>query len=479
MALIQAALDVRPGSRSPLLRPVHEPRGRRKAKTAMKSPVVQPPTPQQQADGPFRQCIDECGIGKLTTQQIARRLVQTPAALAKFRVQAEQGALPHFTIPYRTDDLAEQQAEADRIAKSADHVVLLGTGGSSLGPQAIAQLVQTPFGGPADRPRLGFLDNLDPVGLAAALASLDLKRTHFLIASKSGSTAETIAQLLVVIDALEKAGFSGEKLGAKLTVVTEPSHNLLRRIASRYHAHILDHDPNLGGRYAVLSVIGTLPALILGLDAHALRRGAAEVLEANLHAERPEDAPAAVGAAVAIAAADAGLGQSVMMAYADRLERLSAWWRQLWAESLGKQGLGTTPLTAVGPVDQHSQLQLYLDGPDDKLYTVVDLATKGQGPALRKDLADDPSLAFLAGRHIGDIVAAQARSTGDTLVKFNRPVRRLTIPRLDEAALGGLFMHFTLETLIGSELLGVDPFDQPAVEDGKILTRKYLSENTL
>ncbi|RJF88117.1 glucose-6-phosphate isomerase [Oleomonas cavernae] len=428
---------------------------------------------------PFRQSIEECRIGRLTGEQIAKRLSETPAALAKFRDQAARGTLPHFSIPYRTDDLAEQEAVAARIAATADHVVLLGTGGSSLGPQAIAQLVQTPFGGPADRPRLGFLDNLDPVGLAAALGSIDLTRTHFLIASKSGSTAETIAQLLVVIDALEKAGFAGAKLGAKLTVVTEPGNNLLRRLATRYGAQILDHDPNLGGRYAVLSVIGTLPALILGLDARALRRGAAAALEANLQAQDPTDAPAAVGAAVSVAADDAGLDQTVMLAYADRLERLAAWWRQLWAESLGKHGKGTTPITAVGPVDQHSQLQLYLDGPDDKLYTVVDLATQGQGPLLRADLADDPSLAFLAGRHIGDIVAAQARATGDTLVKFKRPVRRLTIPHLDEAALGWLFMHFTLETLIASELLAVDPFDQPAVEDGKILTRQYLSNNTL
>lgn len=476
MALIDAALDVRPGSRSPKLRPF--PKGRARRGGSPVNTIVATARPAKAAEA-FRQTIDDCRVGRLTGEQIAARLEQTAAALAKFRGQAAEGALPHFTIPYRTDDLVEQEAVATQIAATADHVVLLGTGGSSLGPQAIAQLVQTPFGGPADRPRLGFLDNLDPVGLSAALASIDLKRTHFVIASKSGSTAETIAQLLVVIDALEKAGFAGDKLGAKLTVVTEPGGNVLRRLATRYRATILDHDPNLGGRYAVLSVIGTLPALILGLDARALRQGAAAALEANLKAATPGEAPAAVGAAVAVAADDAGLAQSVMIGYADRLEKLSAWWRQLWAESLGKQGHGTTPITAIGPVDQHSQLQLYLDGPDDKLYTVVDLATKGQGPQLRPDLADDPALAYLAGRHVGDIVAAQARATGETLVKFKRPVRRLTIPHLDERALGALFMHFTLETLIASELLGVDPFDQPAVEDGKILTRQYLGNNTL
>ncbi|TDP47767.1 glucose-6-phosphate isomerase [Zavarzinia compransoris] len=422
----------------------------------------------------FEQSITDCANGRLTHAAIRGRLTETAGVLSRLASQAEAKTLPHFTIPYRTDDLDEQAAVAERIVAECSQVVVLGTGGSSLGPQAIAQLVQTPFGGPADRPRVGFLDNLDPIGLAAALATCDLANTHFLVASKSGSTAETIAQLLIVIDALEQAGYRTDAIGRHFTVVTEPRDNLLRNLARRFGARVLDHDPDLGGRYAVLSVIGTLPALILGLDAAALRRGAARTLEQNLHAIDPSLAPAAVGAAVSIAADDCGLPQTVMFGYGDRLERLAAWWRQLWAESLGKHGKGTTPITAVGPVDQHSQLQLYLDGPDDKLFTVVDLATKGQGPVIRTDLADDPSLAFLAGRQIGDIVAAQARSTGDTLVKFSRPVRRLTIPRYDEEALGSLFMHFTLETLIAAGLIGVDPFDQPAVEDGKILTRQYL-----
>lgn len=426
------------------------------------------------ACGVFEQSIADCNAGKLTQAATDARLADSAKVLATLAAQADARALPHFTIPYRTDDLDEQAEVAARIVANCKQVVLLGTGGSSLGPQAIAQLVQTPFGGPGFGPRLGFLDNLDPVSLSVALASCDLANTHFLVASKSGSTAETIAQLLVVIDALENAGYRTDAIGRRFTVVTEPRNNLLRNIAERYGAKVLDHDPNLGGRYAVLSVIGTLPMQILGLDARAMRRGAAKALEQNLQASDPALAPAAVGAAVSIAASDCGLPQTVMYGYGDRLERLAAWWRQLWAESLGKHGKGTTPITAIGPVDQHSQLQLYLDGPDDKLFTVIDLATKGHGAVIRADLASEPSLAFLAGRPIGDIVDAQAKATADTLVKFKRPVRRMTIPQYDEEALGGLFMHFTLETLIAAGLLNVDPFDQPAVEDGKILTRQYL-----
>ncbi|MCF4164729.1 glucose-6-phosphate isomerase [Zavarzinia compransoris] len=432
---------------------------------------------EQNALLPFIQSIEDCSRGKLNGAVIDRRLAETRAVLARLADQSRSGSLPHFTVPYRSDDLGQQMAVADRIASECNQVVLLGTGGSSLGPQAIAQLVQTPFGGPADRPRLGFLDNLDSVSLEASLATGDVANTHFLVASKSGSTAETIAQLLVVIDALEQAGFRRDSIGRRFTVITEPRDNLLRNLAHRFGATVLDHDPDLGGRFAVLSVIGTMPALILGLDPMALRRGAARTLEQNVFAEDPALAPAAVGAAVSVAAADCGLPQSVFFGYSDRLERLGAWWRQLWAESLGKQGKGTTPITAIGPVDQHSQLQLYLDGPADKLFTVVDLATKGQGAVIRQDLADDPSLAFLSGRPIGDVVAAQARATADTLVKFDRPVRRLTIPQLDVESLGSLFMHFMLETIIAAALLEVDPFDQPAVEDGKILTRQYLMQD--
>ncbi|TDP45680.1 glucose-6-phosphate isomerase [Zavarzinia compransoris] len=425
----------------------------------------------------FTQSIEDCAGGAVNGSALDRRLTETRAIVARLADQTRTGALPHFTIPYRIDDLDRQTEIATRVAADCNQVVFLGTGGSSLGPQAIAQLVQTPFGGPAGRPRLGFLDNLDAISLAASLDTGDIANTHFLVASKSGSTAETITQLLVVIDALEQAGFRRDSIGRRFTVITEPRSNLLRNLAERFGATVIDHDPDLGGRYAVLSVIGALPALILGLDPRALRRGAARTFEQNINAADPMLAPAAVGAAVSIAAADSGLPQTVFFGFGDRLERLAAWWRQLWAESLGKHGKGTTPITAIGPVDQHSQLQLYLDGPADKLFTVVDLATKGQGGVVRADLADDPSLAFLAGRHIGDVVAAQARATADTLVKFGRPVRRLTIPHFDVEALGSLFMHFTLETIVAAALLNVDPFDQPAVEDGKILTRQYLMQD--
>ena len=166
---------------------------------------------------------------------------------------------------------------------------------------------------------------------------------------------------------------------------------------------------------------------------------------------------------------------AVLMAYADRLERFTRWYVQLWAESLGKDGKGTTPIGALGPVDQHSQLQLYIAGPRDKLFTIVTFGTAGRGPRIAADLAALAGEPDFAGKTMGDLVAAQGRATIETLAKNGCPVRSIHLQTLDEASLGELLMHFMLETIIAAQLLGVDAFDQPAVEEGKVLAKKYLA----
>lgn len=192
----------------------------------------------------------------------------------------------------------------------------------------------------------------------------------------------------------------------------------------------------------------------------------------------PEEHPAAVGAAVAIGLAkDLGVTNSVMMPYSDRLERFSAWYVQLWAESLGKRGEGTTPIAALGPVDQHSQLQLFLDGPPVHFMTVVRVAPangEDNGLQIPRALAEEAGARYLAGRSIGDLVQAQQKIIVEAFAEAQRPVRTIDLLRLDERALGSLMMHFFIETMLAADLLSVDPFDQPAVEVGKRLTREYL-----
>ena len=220
---------------------------------------------------------------------------------------------------------------------------------------------------------------------------------------------------------------------------------------------------------------GLLPAAILGLDIKALRAGAATALAPVLAKNPAAEVPAALGAALNAAAAAQGKNIAVLMAYADRLERFSRWYVQLWAESLGKDGKGTTPLGALGPVDQHSQLQLFIAGPRDKLFTVITVDAKGRALAsiprsprgrVRPTSAARPSAIWSPRR-----VAQPPTRWRRTAV----PCARSHLPRLDEESLGALMMHFFLETIIAAHLFGVEPFDQPAVEEGKVLAKQYLA----
>ena len=210
-----------------------------------------------------------------------------------------------------------------------------------------------------------------------------------------------------------------------------------------------------------------------GCDIDAIRTGARENVAALFENDAMGHA-AAQGAALQYAHMQAGRMVSVLMPYADRLDRLTFWFRQLWAESLGKGGGGSLPANALGPVDQHSQLQLYLDGPDDKLFTMISHTTRGVGPKVPAFFRTDPALGFMVDRTIGDLVDAEARATRDTLIAHGRPVRHIQLPDTDEAVIGALLMHFMLETIMTAVLMGIDAFDQPAVEDGKKKAMQYM-----
>jgi glucose-6-phosphate isomerase len=409
------------------------------------------------------------GAGGIDDTAFAQNLARSEEAVANLRKSYKDDTLPMLHLPEMVDDLPVLCDWADRFSSGTD-VVFLGTGGSSLGAQALAQLKI------GSRLRAHFPENLDPVTFDALLKSLPLATTYFLATSKSGGTAETLMQIIAVISALDKAG---RKIADHLFGISEPARagkkNGLRDLLASRGCVLLDHDPNLGGRYTVLSNVGLLPALTLGLDAKAIRAGAAEVLAPVLAGKPAKEIPAAMGAALSATAAADGKVIRVLMAYADRLERFTKWWAQLWGESLGKNGKGATPIPSLGPVDQHSQLQLWLDGRADKLFTVITVDIAGKGPRMDAAMAMTAGEPGLAGKTIGDLVAAQGRATADTLAKNGRPVRTIQLATLDERALGGLLMHFMLETVIAAHLIGVNPYDQPAVEEGKILAKKYLA----
>ena len=419
----------------------------------------------------FSEAIGEGGIDRSAFEPV---LAETADSLAELREVREKSGLPLLDLPRARDDLIQPAAVAERLRRSSDQVILLGTGGSSLGGQTLAALAESPFGPRHGRPKLHFLDNIDPVTFEALLALLDLSRTGFLVVSKSGGTAETLMQFLTLLPEVQRK-LGKERAAERFAVITEPHANPLRRLAQRHGIEILDHDPGVGGRYSALSLVGLLPAMIAGLDPVAIRQGAAEVLDRAL-AENPADSQPAVGAALNIALLwQKRLCTTVLMPYIDALASFGLWFRQLWAESLGKDGTGSTPIRAMGTVDQHSQLQLYLAGPADKFYTLIMTPQAGKGPRVAPDLAEDPALSYLTGRSMGDLLEAEQRATLETLASNGRPVRALVLPRLDERTMGALMMHFMLETIIAADLLGVNPFDQPAVEEGKRLAREHLS----
>jgi glucose-6-phosphate isomerase len=436
---------------------------------------------------PVVQSVEKALAGAIGTHGLAdetfhEKLSALKPALADLRAQHADGSLPLLRYPEKQDDFPSIREAAAKLANGATDIIVLGTGGSSLGAQCLAQLADGGVPGLEllrGAPRMHFLDNLDPLTMEALLAKLPLQTTHTFAVSKSGGTGETLMQTIAVLDAYDRRGL-GERTGELMLGLSEPRvagrKNGLRDLLEPRGVPFLPHDPGVGGRYSVLTNVGMVPAAALGIDIAAIRAGAAEALAPILEGQPPMDVPAAIGAALAATAAGAGRPITVMMAYADRLDRFTAWYTQLWSESLGKDGSGTTPVRALGPVDQHSQLQLYLGGPGDKLFTILSTDVKGRGPRLdaaSAQLAGEPGF---GGKTVGDLVAAESRATADTLVRRGRPVREMRIEKLDARSLGYLLMHFMLETILTARLIGVDAFDQPAVEEGKILAKQYLAE---
>lgn len=444
--------------------------------------------PRAEITGAYRMSVGGCladaldGHG-LDAASLDRWLDRGRAGFTQLQDEARAGKLGLLAIVRETADIAAASAALEQLSKGAKTLVFFGTGGSSLGGQTLAQVAGWDIPGAADdaqrqRPRTRFYDNLDPDILGRAMTSLDFSTTRFVVTSKSGNTPETLTQALVALDAVTKAGLAA-RIPELFLGVTEPAvagrTNGLRQLLESFGVPVLDHHTGIGGRYSVLSNVGLLPALARGLDAHAIRAGAAAVVDALLAAKEPRTFAPALGAALAIGLAkEKGVSIHVMMPYADRLQRFSHWFVQLWAESLGKRGEGTSPIACLGPLDQHSQLQLFMDGPRHHLMTVLRLPNRGKGPRVDPALAARAGFQEMAGRTVGDLVASQTDGVPAALMSAGRPVRMFEVADVSERTVGALLMHFMLETILAGRLLGIDPFDQPAVELGKRLARERL-----
>lgn len=392
--------------------------------------------------------------------------------LHKLKKAYEDDTLPILKLPYLRTDIAALRDLVLKIQDDFTDTVILGTGGSSLGGQAFYALARR-----ETAHRLHFMDNIDPQTFQSLFKQLNFKSTLFIVISKSGNTAETLIQFLTCLQKLKKE-VSTDSVKDHFIVITEPKSSPLRQLAEFYHIPLFDHDPQVGGRFSALSIVGLFPAMIAGVDPVAIREGAARVFDRLLSLEDPSNFSPAVGAALSHALeTKKGKSISVLMPYVDDLYYFSLWYRQLWAESLGKKGHGTTPVNGLGAVDQHSQLQLYLDGPADKFYTIIVSSMENKGDPISDNFSKICSdLACFSFATMGDLMEAEQRATIDTLIKNNHPTRVLDIPILSPDFMGTLMMHFMLETIFMADLYGVDPFNQPAVEEGKILAKKYLEK---
>ncbi|HET6390523.1 glucose-6-phosphate isomerase [Hyphomicrobium sp.] len=437
---------------------------------------------QQSIDGCLEGAIGEHGLAPSKHSEWLDRIAPHVEAL---KDDYRTGKLPLLRIAEEERDIAEAQAAYAKLSEGAKTIVFFGTGGSSLGGELYAQLAGWNIAGVAPpgqrtRPRTRFYANLDGATLQSVLQSLDLATTRFVVTSKSGGTAETLSQAIASLTAVKDAGLEAEipKLFLGITEPDKPGKtNGLRTLFSKFGIPLLEHHTGIGGRFSCLTNVGLMPAIARGLDPRAIRAGAKSVVDALMHSGKPQDFAPAIGAATAVALSkEKGIKTLVMMPYNDRLGRLSAWFVQLWAESLGKNGEGTTPMGALGPLDQHSQLQLFMEGPHEHYLTIVRVASEGVGPRIDPELAAIADADMLGGHTVGDIVSAQSHAMPEALAQAGRPVRTIDIAKLDEKTIGAIVMHFMIETILAGRLLGVDPFDQPGVELAKILTKERLAK---
>ncbi len=379
-------------------------------------------------------------------------------------------------LPKTREHARASVSVAEEIRGSgATDFVHAGIGGSALGPMALHRALNHPYYNALSGrrgPRLHFAENTDPGTLSAILDIADPDGTWVNAVTKSGSTAETMANFLVLrgylVDALGAFGYQGRTI-----VTTDPEKGFLKEISEREDLRVLPIPADVGGRFSVLTPVGLLPAAVTGLDVEALVAGAAQCVD-EVEAQGA-DHPAVVGAAMHYLMDTArGRNVRVMMPYADALERLAAWFVQLWAESLGKDGKGSTPHGAVGTTDQHSQVQLYMEGPQDKVIEIIEVEEHPRDLTIPEAYEDLEGVGYLGGHTMAELLNVECDATREALTEAGRPNSTIRLGAVNEENLGYLLQALEVQTAISGTLYGVNAFDQPGVEAGKEITYKRM-----
>ena len=425
----------------------------------------------------------EHGVG---VQEITGRQERAEEIHADLSEKRRSGALPFYNLPYEEQMAAEMRQFADDIAGKFENYVHVGIGGSSLGPKAVHSALHHPQYNalPAEkrgnRPRMFFLENVDPDSVNAVFDIIDVSKTLFNVVTKSGSTAETAAIFLVVCGALQEA--LGERWRENIVFTTDPENGDLRKLAKSEQILAFSINPGVGGRFSVFTPVGLLPAAISGLDISELLAGAAAMDERCKTADLEANPAYAFAAHQYLANVNHGKSIAIMFPYADALYDAADWFCQLWGESLGKEkaldggtvNVGQTPVKALGAVDQHSQVQLYIEGPNDKFFTFLRVENFKNAVTIPPLFSDYKSYGYLGDKSLQMLLNAEQEATAEALAAHHRPGMTITFPRVSAHTLGQFFYLLEVATAFSGGLYNIDPFDQPGVEHGKILTYRKM-----
>lgn len=422
---------------------------------------------------------DEHGI---SPEQFRKLAEKTSPLISKLNDERKSGKTPYRDLPFNTKIFQQVKELVTQLNDGCENLVVLGIGGSALGNIAL-QTALNPYMYNIDEnqrtgPRLFVFDNVDPPQFVSFLEWLGdgLEKTIFNVVSKSGRTSETAAQFMIIRQLLlDKLG--PESLREHIIATTDAEQGTLRKIADDSNLRCLEVPDGVGGRFSVLSAVGLFSAAMCGIDIDSLLAGARD-MDKRVSCEDFYKNPAAVNAAINYHFYNEGKKISVMMPYSYALKDFADWYRQLWAESLGKADalngaqvyVGPTPVKALGTTDQHSQVQLYREGPNDKLFTFLQVNNFDKdlkiGPA--PDCA--PELDFLAGKDLSILLNNEKKATEYALIESNRPCLTVLLEKVDAYSVGQFIYLFEVTTSIAGALFNINPYDQPAVELGKEAT---------
>jgi len=372
--------------------------------------------------------------------------------------------LPSLNIVRNSKLLKQTIKEATQFANGKKNFIVFGTGGSNLGSKALINILES-----RKNINIIFYDNIDPTNFQNSIETIDLSTTGFIVISKSGSTPETLSQFASIIEIFDQKN-NLKTLFSNVLVITEDTINPLSQIAHANQCLVLKHEKDIGGRYSIFSNVGMVPAILAGLDVKRIHAGALSIIEDLQDRENYK-----IAQFFHHQNTHNSITNSVILTYSDALFYFGKWYLQLWAESIGKNKQGITPIHAIGTIDQHSQLQLYLDGPKDKFFTFITTNHANKGLKLHSSTMEEHGVHYLVNKTMGDVMQAEQQATMDTFKQNNLAYREINLSTVDEFSIGQLMAMSIIETVATCLYFDVDPFDQPAVEQGKILTKQYLT----